>query len=294
MKLKKIILILFVLCILLCIGSVSATQDNDTLAGDNADVQLTSDSNMKMLSENESSTENDANTPDEDINQPNTLSSSNVAPLQKKTTKIDAFALCGNSFIKKTNHYFTVKVCSFNEKTEKIMFHKNVKLTVKVKIGKTIKTYKVTTNSNGEAKILNIKNLKVGAYPVTVNSRDEKFNVKDKGKIYIFNNNQKTITIKMNKSKKVKGGSLEAFYSTRDAQESKGVHVQSYSSEGHDGDPHLFITKAKFFFKNKKTGKIITKTSKTKISKLYGWDYPYSKLINGYTPIKAKIWYVTR
>lgn len=95
-------------------------------------------------------------------------------------------------------------MCTFNEKKNKLDYHKNVNLIVKVKIGKNTKTYKVKTNSKGEAKILNVKNLKVGAYTVTVTSNDTKFNVNEKGVIAIFSKKQKTITLKTNKYKKNK------------------------------------------------------------------------------------------
>ena len=45
------------------------------------------------------------------------------------------------------------------------------------------------------------------------------------------------------------------------------------------------IINAKFFFKNKKTGKVITKTSKN------GGYAIKVNLVNGYLPYKVTVWY---
>ena len=185
-----------------------------------------------------------------------------------------------------------MKVCTFNEKKNKLEFHKNVKLVVKVKINGKTKTYKVTTGKNGEAKVLNVKNLKVGTYKVTVTSNDTKFNVKEKGFIGIFSKKTKSVTIKMGKSKKLRGDTFEAFFVTKNGQNNKGIYVNNYNTKTpFDGAPHCLILKAKLFLKNKKTGKTVTKTIKSKTSSIYGWEYPYSKLIKGYTPVKATFYY---
>lgn len=49
---------------------------------------------------------------------------------------------------------------------------------------------------------------------------------------------------------------------------------------------HTKLMKAKFYFKNKKTGKIKTKTVKGN-----GGGHISTKLINGYTPYKAVVYY---
>ena len=294
MKLKNMIFLSSILfLVLLCIGSACAADDNATSnVTDNDAPQIETD--IEQVSENGTSDENSNGNGKEvaDViasnTDPNTTSTATPKVAKKS---VDVF--CTNAFIQKSNKYFTVKVFTFNEKTNKLNYYKNVKLTVKVKIGSTTKTYNVKTNSKGEAKVLNVKNLKVGTYKVTVASNDEKYNVKEKGTLAIFNKKQKSITLKMNTRKKVKNDYIEAFYFTKNGQFPKGAYVTEYNAKNPmNGISHTLIMKAKFFFKNKKTGKIIAKTVKSKTSKIYGWDYPEHKLIKGYTPLKATIWYV--
>lgn len=68
----------------------------------------------------------------------------------------------------------------------------------------------------------------------------------------------------------------------------KGTGVTSwYVGSGYNGDiepHHTKLTKVKFFFKNKK-GKVKTKTVKGTGAHIY------TKLIKGYTPYKATVWY---
>ena len=291
MKFKKVTVILLALFVLLlCAGSVCASDDvNDTiLTNDESDIIASSYDEQVSLNDSES--ENDTF----QLNQ--TAPNSTGAVSDDKTPagdtkKTDAWGLCSNAFIQKSNKYYTVKVCTFNEKKNKFDFHKNVKLIVKIKIGSKTKTYNVKTNKNGEAKVLNVKNLKIGTYKVTVKSDDAKFNVNEKGYLGIFSKKTKTVTLKMNKYKKVKGDVILTFYEPKDGQNPKGVYATNFNAKDINGISHCLIKKAKFFFKNKKTGKIISKTYKSKVNKVYGWDYPTSKLIKGYTPIKTKIWY---
>jgi len=297
MKFKKTLIILSALFMLLvCVSSVSASDDvNDTVLADDETPVLDSIDDAEILSnESESANDEPVQTNQSASDNTSTASSENTTTTDSKATdKTDAWGLCSNAFIQKSNKYFTVKVCTFNEKKNKLEFHKNVKLIVKVKIGKKTKTYNVKTNKNGEAKILNVKNLKVGTYKVSVKSNDAKYNVNQKGYLGIFKKKTKTITLKMDKYKKVKGDIIITFYEPKNAQNPKGVYATNFNAKDIDGVSHCLIIKAKFFFKNKKTGKIITKTCKSKTNKIYGWDYPYFKPIKGYTPIKTKIWYST-
>lgn len=66
-----------------------------------------------------------------------------------------------------------------------------------------------------------------------------------------------------------------------------GVSVWYVGTGNEDINPHFTkLVKAKFYFKNKKTGKVITKTVKSK-----GTSHISTKLINGYKPYKAYVWY---
>lgn len=307
MKLKNILAIFTIaFLLLLCISSVSAIDDNDTLTFEDGEAQLEAENDIESvnLDENDEIVANETpdeiqngtvnnNTPADNTSAENNTPAANTTT--QKITKKTLDAFCTNKFIQKSNKYFTVKICKYNEKKNKLESYKNVKITVKVKIGSKTKTFHTKTNSKGEAKIMNIKNLKVGIYSVSVTSNDERYSIKEKGNIAIYSKKTKTLTLKMNKQKKVKGDYIDTAYFKHNSQYKKGVYTFcSNAKKPLDGISHTYITKAKFFFKNKKTGKIITKTIKTKNAKGYEWDYPHTKLISGYTPIKAKIWYAVR
>lgn len=137
--------------------------------------------------------------------------------------------------------------------------------------------------------------MKAGFYKVSVVSDDDKYKIKDNGIINIYNKKQKTVTLKANKRKYVKGDYIENVHLKKNTENKKGVYATSYNAKNPlNGNPHSLVVKAKFFFKNKKTGKVIIKTVKTKDNTKYLYkEMPYHKLIKNYKPIKAKIWYVT-
>ena len=96
----------------------------------------------------------------------------------------------------------------------------------------------------------------------------------------------KTLKLKQNAftSKKGYGGdTIYAYYSTVNGQYSKGVSVEAM----HEGDVayHTKLKKIKVYYKNKKTGKIKTKTKKAS----YGWASVGLK--KGYRPYKVKVYY---
>ena len=92
------------------------------------------------------------------------------------------------------------------------------------------------------------------------------------------------------KAVKFKNGDAVAGYVTYtgNMQFDKGTGVTAwYLGSGIDGDiepHHTKFVKAKFFFKNKK-GKVKTKTVKGTGAHIS------TKLIKGYTPYKATVWY---
>lgn len=303
MKLKNTLIVLSLICLaLLCISCACAAQADDNLTvNDDSDIPLEMDSNVNDLKENSSDVSN---------NQASSSSSTNSSTAQSTNTgktvtteKIKPYVLCDQGFVHKKSNTFKVKVFSYDDDTDKITYHKNVKLTVKVKIGKKTKTFNVQTNKKGEAKILNVKNLKVGSYKVTVTTTDSKYKIKENGLIVIYGKAKKTVTIKLKKTKygieankKLnKKDILYSFYVPKDSQYDKGVYAEIWDIKDPLGAyPHSMITKTKFFFKNKKTGKIISKTAKLTKDKFYGWKAIKVKPIKGYTPIKTKVWYLTR
>ena len=298
MKMKNLIgIVAIAILTLLCIGGVCATEDGDNLSIDNNDSQIEYSDDFNEINGNSSGETgfadgNASTTTDQNTTQQNAVKSEKIRPT----------VFCSQGFIHKKSKAFKVKVYSYNDDS-KLAYHKNLKLTVKVKIGKKTKTYNVKTNNKGEAKILNVKNLKVGTYKVTVTTPDERFKIKEKGHILIYGKAKKKTTIKMKKNKygieatkKLnKRDILWTFYEPKDAQFKKGVYAKTYDVKNPlDGFPHSMIYKAKFYFKNKKTGKIISKTAKLKADKFYGWKDIKVKPIKGYKPIETKVWYLTR
>ncbi len=94
------------------------------------------------------------------------------------------------------------------------------------------------------------------------------------------------------KAVKLKNGDVIAGYVEYNGnmQFDKGTGVTCwYVGSGYDGDidpHHTKLVKAKFYFKNK-NGKVKTKTVKKTSAHIS------TKLIKGYTPYKAVVWYQT-
>ena len=94
------------------------------------------------------------------------------------------------------------------------------------------------------------------------------------------------------KAVKLKNGDVIAGYVEYNGnmQFDKGTGVTCwYVGSGYDGDidpHHTKLVKAKFYFKNK-NGKVKTKTIKKTSAHIS------TKLIKGYTPYKAVVWYQT-
>ena len=255
MKLKRILLLAVVALAFLMIASASASDDaQDNLTAENKNADLISEDNdgdTRLVVDEVSS---------------------------KKSTPIKSKVKFSNDISKyKKNKYLKIKIT--NKKTKKPI--KNLKFKFKIQLSKKkYKTYTLKTNSKGIAKY-SLKKLKPGAHTITISSKTHEFDntlwFVDIWKV------KKTTTLKMNTRKKVEGEWMHADYETRnDAQFPRGAFI--WGDIGTE-NPGYIALKAKFFFKNKKTGKIITKTAK----------YPnlHVKLVKGYTPIKAKVVYGT-
>ena len=170
---------------------------------------------------------------------------------------------------------------------------KNLKIKVKVYTKKKYKTYTLKTNANGIAK-LSTKKLKLGSHKFVIKSANSTYKVSKKAKLFI--GYKESVVIKVNKHRKLRSG--DAISATLKKKFKKGVYTKVwYSGSKSDLDPrYTMILKTKLFFKNKKTGKVISKTTKGKLFTRNGEVFrstPSFKLISGYTPFKAKVWYLT-
>lgn len=315
MKIKNLMSILMIMCLaLLCISCVNAAEADDNLTIEDTSTPLELDDTVEIIKENTTSGETAASntTSDESNTKPvdnntsdnqstNTTKNQTNTTTTTKTAKIKPYILCDHDFPVKKSNTFKVKLYTLDKK-DNVKYYKNVKLTVKVKIGKTTKTYNVKTNSKGEAKIMNVKNLKVGTYTVTVKTTDEKYSINEKGAIVIYGKAKKTITVKLKKTKygieatkkMSKGDVFYSFYEPKDAQNGKGVYARIYDAKDPLGAyPNGMIIKAKFFFKNNKNGKTISKTAKLTYDGFYDWDMIKVKPVKGYTPVKVTATYLT-
>lgn len=155
-----------------------------------------------------------------------------------------------------------------------------------VKIKKNGHWYKFKTNSKGYVKIkssFKVGKHKIVAYnPVSKEKRKISVVVLKKGTHKVSLGFSKTDI----KSKKLKNGDyVDTVYETEYKQYYPGVYV-SLNSGGLELPNHSKLIKAKFFFKNKKTGKVITKTSRKVSYQGISLD-----LISGYVPYKVTVWY---
>lgn len=178
----------------------------------------------------------------------------------------------------KKSKYYKIKIT--DKKTKKPIKYLKIKVkAVDALSNKKIKTYSLKTNKKGIVKF-NLKNLKIGSIWFDISSNDQRYDVKGYGDVLI-GKLKKPVTIKMNKQIKLKNGdTLSTFYLKKsDGMFKKGVNV---AGDDADNKYVMCIYKAKFFFKNNKNGKIISKIS-------YNGNV---NLIKGYTPIKTKVWYL--
>ena len=157
-----------------------------------------------------------------------------------------------------------------------------------VKIKKNGKWHKYKTDSRGYVKIKS--KFKRGKTKITAYNPVSK--EKRKIPVYVLKKGTHKINIRIDDPtvyfpiKKLKNGDcIDTVYATEYKQYNPGVYVE-LSGGGLTPEKHTKLVKAKFYFKNKKTGKIITKTSKkVKYSSIK------VKPIKGYSPYKATVWY---
>ena len=268
---KKISIVFLIFCgLILTISAVSAADNTN-------DTPMKENSNLNIL-KNESS-----------ITAQNTSQKANTTTASITKTSVSTPDL---GFVYKQKSYMKITV---KNKTSKKPI-KNLKIKIKVYTSKKYKVYTIKTNSLGIAK-LPTKNLKLGFHKFAITSANSTFKVSKKDILFI--GKKKSITLKMNQHRKLKSGDeITAFVEKKNAQNKKGVYTDVwYAGTKSSIDPkYTMIYKAKLFFKNKNTGKVITKTTKGKLFTYNGEVHrslPSTNLIPGYIPTKAKIWYLT-
>lgn len=160
-----------------------------------------------------------------------------------------------------------------------------IKLKVKVYTGKKAKTYNLKTNKKGIATI-STKKMRIGHHKVVIKNGDKNSKISKKSEILI--GIKKVRTLKMNKQVDFNNGDYFLPYVEKiGQQDEKGVYVDNRRiyDGSLDGAASHHIIKAKYYFKNTKTGAIKTKISTDN-------HMMHTDLIDGYAPIKVKVWYI--
>ena len=160
---------------------------------------------------------------------------------------------------------------------------------VPVKLKINGKKYWVKTNAYGIVKIKSTK-FKIGKTKIT--AYNPKSGEKRKIPVVVLKRGIHKVSVRVDDptyyfpQKKLKNGDrLYTVYSTKYGQYNPGVYVEARLS-GLENPQHTKLVKAKFYFKNKSTGKVITKSS----SKVR-WDTIKVSPVGGYSPYKVKVWY---
>ena len=174
---------------------------------------------------------------------------------------------------------------------------KNLKVNLKIYTGKTSKTYKLCTDKNGVI-LFNTKSLKIGSHKVVISSSKEGYQFSKVRKIvvkkkpYTVTFNLKPYSNYYSEVRLKTGDLLLAATSNRNGQHGKGVTIGTLIDAGLEGQHSTKMIKGVVYYKNKNTGKIITRTqTKTLMDGLNLKKLPW---ISGYVPYKAKVWYQKR
>ncbi|WP_298534016.1 Ig-like domain-containing protein [uncultured Methanobrevibacter sp.] len=254
MKLKTFsIAILLFLTLIISIGAIAAD--------DIADVN-DAPSNTSTASTNTSTT----------TDSPKTTTSTTV---KKVDTKVSADQVA-NEY--KKSRYFKVKV---KDKNGHVV--KNIKIKLKIYTGSKYKSYTVNTNSKGIAKF-NTKSLKLGNHKVVISSADSKYKISKTSKIFIGKKHYAIVKPKVKKVLKNKDVLGVKIYNDEDEKEAKVVYKKT--------PKYTKVVKAVFYLKNKKTGKLITKTDSAEFDD-GRWELPEEDFSKKYTLVKVKVWYLS-
>lgn len=276
MNLKRISIIFIAsLILILTVGAISASEDvqmNETLAfNDTSPVASEADAGYQALDEGNQTYDDGNETPGEGNETP----AENVT-IPKIKTKVQADKKVA---IYKKNSYFTIKL-----QDRKNVLLKNVKLKVNVKLGDTVKTFYVKTNSKGIAKF-NTNGLKIGVHKVSITSADENYTVSKTSKIFI--GKQYTANLRFGRVSVLKNNDVIKFRVKYDSDLGKEVTVIFKKKSGYS-----IIFKAKFIFYDQRTTKLVSKIEYGKV-KDGKWHMPDKDYRFRYLIYKAKIYYIS-
>ena len=262
MNLKRISIIFIAsLILILTIGVISASEDvqtNETLASNEAS-HVIGDENIGNQTPAEGN-----QTPVEPV----------IIPKIKTKVQADQKAA-----VYKKDSYFKIKLTD-----NKNSILKNVKLKVKVKSDKMVKTFFIKTNSKGIAKF-NTNGFKIGTYKVTITSADERYNVSKKSKLFV-GKLYKTV-LRFGRLKMLKNNETIKFKVKYDADLGKEVTIVFTKKA-----IYTKILKAKFVFYKPSTRGLISKMEYSKF-KNDKWHWPDKDYTFKYLIYYARVYYIS-
>lgn len=271
MNLKRLTIIsLIMLSLILCISAVSAVENGNVTPIEDGNQNVNSDANQ----------DTNINT-NQNTNNVKENTQTQTAP--KKTTKPIRTDVDADDVVVtyKKKGYFKVKV--ENDDTDRPV--KNLKLKVKVFTKSKSKTYTIKTNSYGIAK-LNTHKLKIGIHKVIVTSTDSKYKINKHAKIHV--GKKSTVTIKPGQTKKINSKNKIKLRTYWDDDDKEVKVIFKGSSK------YAKLLKAKFYFKDKYTGRVMVKTDYAEYDDDTGrWEFPEEDCSYRFTPMKVKVTYVT-
>lgn len=270
MNIKKLTLLCIALVtLILSMGIICASENISDLQTPENDIDVTASANAQdasVLKENSTSAQAEQTAPAKTTTQP--------AVKNKIKTKVEA----DQKAVKyKKSTYFKVKV---EDRYDDDIPIKHVQL--KIKVGK--KVFKVKTNSYGVAKI-NTKSLKNGTHKVVITSLDDRYSISKTSKIFV--GKQYSATIKSTSAKKtLKNRDVIGLKSKNDFDEKEVKVVFKKKAK------FTKILKAKFFFKDKRTGRTVVKTDNCDWDE-GKWEMPDTDYPVRYTLVKVKVYYIS-
>ena len=183
------------------------------------------------------------------------------------------------AFKYKSKNYFKVEI---EDRYDDDIPIKNVKVKLKIYTGTSSKTYIVKTNSRGIAKF-NTQNLKPGSHKVVITSADDRYKISKVSKIIIGKQYSTVLKAKSSKVLKTKDKIALKFKNDFDEKEVKVIFKKK--------SKHTIISKAKFYFKDTYTGKVVTKVDYCDFDD-GRWEMPEEDYPNRFTLLKVKVWYL--
>jgi len=294
MNFKKVsILFAVFLCLFVTMSAISATSDLNSTCISEQSEEISVDSNTINEvkadlgnSINDVSNNNDSSSTDNVDTKDNTISTntntdtpsviSKPKPVKKIATKTEADIV---AFKYKSKNYFKVEI---EDRYDDDIPIKNVKVKLKIYTGTTSKTYIVKTNSRGIAKF-NTQNLKPGSHKVVITSADDRYKISKVSKIIIGKQYSTVLKAKSTKVLKTKDKIALKFKNDFDEKEVKVIFKKK--------SKHTIISKAKFYFKDTYTGKVVSKVDYCDFDD-GRWEMPEEDYPNRFTLLKVKVWYL--